>query len=145
MDDYINRLMTKLDEEDISDEEAKKIFNMIQIANKTEETNLDVKIKKAEVAKKTIEIAEADAEVNKLKAETKAAKIDKFVKIGGLVLTGGGLIVGGIMPIILNDRNNESHKESEMQYSPYESHVEKTTLSKSIDFLYSLINKALKK
>lgn len=119
MDLFINNLNNKLNEENISDDDAKRICNMIQIADKTEECNIDVDIKKAEL--------------EKTQAEIKNLKTERFTKIGNLILTGVGTVLSVGALILINDRNHEAHRSEEIKYSSSEEYVERSILSKALD------------
>jgi len=127
-------------EENSSKDEFNDICNVIQIADNTETKDAELGIKEAERAKAEAEVEKVNAEIEKIKAETKTTKVERVCKIGGLVLTGLGTVIGAGALIFVNGMNIEAHRREELKYSQDEERRETSLSGKVLDFFAKRIN-----
>lgn len=122
---YRNSILDKLSE-DTDFSEAQKCCNMLQVIDCTEKSKIEHDIKKANLEK-------LQAEISLNKSEEKTQKVERFTKIGGLVLTGLGTVVTAATLVIINGMNIESHKDEVMKYSDDERDRERNISGKLLD------------
>lgn len=133
--DFENFRKVQLDKlnELISKKDAAEAFQMMEMADCAEKSNIEKDIKSVELQKAKAELVKVEAETEKVKAETKTSKVDRICKVGGLVLTGVGTVVGAGAMLFLNGMNIAAHSREEMKYSSAEESCERNIFNKSLD------------
>lgn len=123
--DKLNELVSKKD--------AAEAFQMMEMADCAEKSGIEKDIKTVELQKAKAELVKVEAETEKVKAETKTSKVDRICKVGSLVLTGVGTVVGAGAMIFINGMNIAAHNREEMKYSSAEESCERNIFNKSLD------------
>lgn len=113
--------------------EMQETFQNMEMADCAEKSNIEKNIKAVELQKAKAELIKVEAETEKVKAETATSKVEKFCKIGGLVLTGVGTFLGAGAMIFINGMNIAAHDREEMKYSSDAENRERTIFNKSVD------------
>lgn len=144
--DYKKSMLELLEATVPSLEKDKKVFNVLDIVSNREKTEAEVELRRKDIELKTFENAKTEAEIEKIKAETKSIeaeseqkqKTEKLnrVKIGAEIFFAGVGTIGTIVvPIMLNSMSIVAHRDEELKYSDGESWTMRTVLQKSLENL----------
>ena len=133
--DFENFRKAQLDKlnEIVSKKDAAEAFQRMEMADCAEKSNIEKDIKAVELQKAKAELVKVEAETEKVKAETKTSKVDRICKVGGLVLTGVGTVVGAGTMLFLNGMNIAAHSREELKYSSAEECCDRNIFNKSLD------------
>ena len=127
-------------------EKDKKIFNVLDIVSNREKTEAEVELRRKDIELKSSENTKTEAEIEKIKAETKAIEVESSmkqkterfnrIKIGAEIFFAGVSTIGAIaVPIMLNTMCIVAHRDEELKYSDGESWTMKTVFQKSLENL----------
>lgn len=121
--------------------EEQQILQQEQIICCTEKADIEKQIQEANLRKAKADADNAEAQVNKTKAETVAAKTDKYVKIGGLFVGVVTAVVGSYTALKGLCTALDYENQAELQFTSKQNKILDSFIVKAIDTAFNPFKK----